>query len=108
MDATARESLLQQIIRACYEVSNTLGAGFLEKIYHRALVCELRSRGLHAADEARFVVDYKGVRVGEYSADLVVENAIIVEIKCVDQFTNVHMRNASTTCAPRACTWPCW
>ncbi len=91
MDASERESLVEQIIGACYEVSNTLGAGFLEKVYHRALSCELTSRGLHATDEARFAVHYKGLCVGEYSADLVVENTVIVEIKCADQFTNAHI-----------------
>ena len=57
-----------------FEVSNTLGAGFLEKVYRRALLRELTLRGIRAATEASFAVTYKGHSVGDYFADLLVED----------------------------------
>ena len=61
-----------------------LGSGFLEKVYERALIRELLLRGLNA-------VCYKGQHVGEYAADLVVEEKVIVELKCVEHFANEHL-----------------
>ena len=85
------ESLIHEIIGAVYEVSNTLGAGFLEKVYERALAKELRARGLSVETQVSFSVNYKGDCVGEYFADLLVEGQIVVELKCVDNFTNEHL-----------------
>ena len=76
---------------AAYEVSNVLGAGFLEKVYERALVRELHLQGLNVRSQATFPVGYKGQSVGEYVADLLVEEKLIVELKCVDQFANEHL-----------------
>ncbi len=86
LDALARE-----IIGAAYEVSNCLGCGFLEKVYERAMMRELASRGVAVKSQVRFTVDYKGQPVGEYLADLVVEDQIIVELKCVECFSNQHL-----------------
>jgi len=61
------------VIGAVFEVSNTLGAGFLEKVYQRALLIELRLRGLRVTGEAPFIVNYKGNAVGEYFVDILVE-----------------------------------
>jgi len=72
-------------------VSNVLGAGFLEKVYERALLKELQHRGLSAQTQASFPVIYKGNRVGDYFADLLVEEYLVVEIKCVEQFSNEHL-----------------
>ncbi len=83
--------LTDKVIGAIYEVSNILGAGFLEKVYERALVRELVLRGLKAETQVHFSVSYKGKGVGEYVADLVVEDELVVELKCVDQFCNEHM-----------------
>ena len=69
------------IIRAFYTVYNTLGYGFLEKVYENAMVIELRKLGLKVVLQARIVVYYAGQEVGEYSADLLVEDAVIVELK---------------------------
>jgi GxxExxY protein len=91
MDANERESLIHRVIGTIYEVSNVLGAGFLEKVYERALVRELRARGIRAETQASFPVLYKGDRVGEYFADLLVEEYLVVEIKCVEQFSNQHL-----------------
>jgi GxxExxY protein len=83
--------LVERVIGAIYEVSNVLGAGFLEKVYERALVRELALRGLRAETQVHFSVNYKGQSVGEYVADLVVEDELVLELKCVDQFCNEHM-----------------
>ena len=71
------------IIRAFYTVYNTLGYGFLEKVYPQALVIELRKLGLDVIPEALIKVYYNGQVVGEYLADLLVAGAVIVEIKAV-------------------------
>ena len=83
--------LVERVIGAIYEVSNVLGAGFLEKVYEKALVRELALRGLNAKTQVHFAVAYKGQSVGEYVADIVVEDELVVELKCVDQFCNKHM-----------------
>lgn len=76
---------------AIYEVSNVLGAGFLEEVYERALLKELVLRGMTVQSQVGFPVSYKGQCVGEYLADLVVEQRLVVEIKCVDCFANEHL-----------------
>jgi len=83
--------IVQSVIGAAYEVSNVLGAGFLEKVYERALARELGLRGLRTRAQVCYLVAYKGQRIGEYVADLVVEKRLLVELKCVDQFANEHM-----------------
>ena len=72
-------------------MSNVLGAGFLEKLYERALIEELRLRGIPVAAQATFPVTYKGKNIGTYGADLVVDGRLLVEIKCADQLSNVHL-----------------
>ncbi|MGA2713092.1 MAG: GxxExxY protein [Bryobacteraceae bacterium] len=81
----------ESVIGAAYEVSNVLGAGFLEKVYERALARELALRGLRVLCQVSFPVSYKGQLVGEYLADLVVEDRLVVELKCVDRFGNEHL-----------------
>ena len=71
-------------------MSNTLGAGFLEKVYQRALVHELRLRRIRAAAEVSFSVTYKGYVVGEYFADIVVEDVLVIELKCAERLSNEH------------------
>ena len=84
-------SLTEAVIGAAFEVSNTLGAGFLEKLYERALVSELTLRGIGVVTQAVYPVGYKGQIIGEYQPDLVVENLLIVELKCVDRFAPTHL-----------------
>jgi len=91
VERASLEALVETVIGAAYEVSNVLGAGFLEKVYERALMEELRLRGLRAIAQAPFPVAYKGKHVGTYSADLVVEGRLLVEAKCVEQFSNEHL-----------------
>jgi GxxExxY protein len=83
-------SLTERVLSAIFEVSNTLGAGFLEKVYQRALMTELHLRGIRATAEASFAVTYKGHRVGDYFADLVVEDVLVVELKCAERLSNEH------------------
>jgi GxxExxY protein len=83
-------SLTERVLGAIFEVSNTLGAGFLEKVYHRALFTELSIRGLQVVSQASFPVIYKGACVGEYFADFLVENVLLVELKCAERLTNEH------------------
>ena len=84
-------SLTEAVIGAAFEVSNTLGAGFLEKLYERALVSELTLRGIGVVTQAVYPVAYKGQIIGEYRPDLVIENILIVELKCVDRFAPTHL-----------------
>ena len=85
------DKLIETVVGSAYEVSNALGCGFLEKLYERALLHELVARGLSVRSGAVFPVSYKGVPIGKYIADLVVEDRLIVELKCVEQFSNEHM-----------------
>ncbi|NPA07349.1 MAG: GxxExxY protein [Chloroflexi bacterium] len=84
------KSITDSILAAFYEVYRPLGAGFLEKVYENALLIELRQRGLEVAQQVPIPVRYKGVPVGEYYADLLVAQKVIVEIKAVERLTNVH------------------
>ncbi len=93
MDANERESinqLFEKVVGAVYEVANTLGSGFLEKVYERALKTELNSRGINVEAQAPIQICYKGKNVGDYYADLLVEDKLIVELKCVDTLSNEH------------------
>jgi GxxExxY protein len=83
--------IVEAVVGAAYEVSNVLGAGFLEKVYERALSRELMSRGLRVKMQVSYAVSYKGHCVGEYLADLLVEDRVLVELKCVDRFCNEHL-----------------
>jgi GxxExxY protein len=91
MNADNLNSLTEGVLGAVFEVSNTLGAGFLEKVYQRALLRELGLRGIRATAEASFTVIYKGQSVGEYFADILVEDELVVELKCVERLGSEHM-----------------
>ena len=77
--------LTGQIIKAAQNVHNTLGYGFLEKVYHNALLIELPKCGLLVESEKQITVKYDGQSVGEYFVDILVENKVILEIKAVKQ-----------------------
>ncbi len=83
--------LTQSIIGCAYEVSNQLGAGFLEKVYENALTIELRSQGLSVSQQVPFKIRYKDAIVGDYFADLIVEEMVLIEIKTVRAFDNAHV-----------------
>ena len=77
------EDLTEGIIGAFFEVYNSLGYGFFEKVYENALCAEFKLRGLSYAQQLPIKVKYRGHVVGEYFADLVIEDAVIVEVKAV-------------------------
>jgi GxxExxY protein len=82
--------LTERVLGTVFEVSNTLGAGFLEKVYQRALLHELHLRGIRAAAEVSFPVIYKGHGVGEHFADILVEDELVIELKCAERFSSEH------------------
>ncbi len=86
------KDLTDIILKTFYEVYNELGYGFLEKVYQNALLIELRNNGLTVTPQKRIKVYYKGDEVGDYYADLIVEDKIILELKAVEyiveQFEN--------------------
>jgi len=95
MDTDAHElresDLTETVMGSAFEISKVLGAGFLEKVYERALIRELMLRGVSAKAQVSFPVCYKSQYIGEYVADLLVEEKLIVELKCVDRFANDHL-----------------
>ena len=93
MNANEREfidGIARKVIGAAYEVSNHLGSGFLEKVYERALALELKYQGIGQKTQVPIPVKYKGQGIGNYVADLVVEDKVLVELKCVDTFSDQH------------------
>ena len=82
--------LTEQIIGAAYEVHRELGSGFLEKVYETALVQELNNRGVAARAQAEIAVSYKGQPVGVYFADLIVDGAVLCEVKATSALTPEH------------------
>lgn len=82
--------ITDKIIAAFYKVYNTLGYGFLEKVYEHAMVIELCKQGLEARTQAPISVFYEGEVVGEYFADLVIANAVIAELKAAKALTDEH------------------
>src|SRR5712691_8994348 len=80
------EKTTSVIIGAAFEVHSQLGYGFLERVYQRALQVELIRRGVAAEIERRIQVQYKGVVVGDYEADLIVADSVAVEIKVNPQY----------------------
>ena len=87
-----QESTSQQRIGSFFSVYNDLGFGFLEEPYKHAIVVELAARGLSAEREVPFDIIYRGVTVGTYRCDLVVNNSIIVEVKASRSLTDADER----------------
>jgi GxxExxY protein len=77
------QELTGEIINAAFEVHNTLGFGFLETVYERALLLELQNRGLKAESQLPVRVFYKEQEVGTYKVDILVENEIVLELKAI-------------------------
>ena len=80
----------EQLIGAAFEVHNILGFGFLEKVYQRAMQVELQSRGVKVELEPKIQVRFKGVIVGDYAADLLIADQIIVELKADAVYQTAH------------------
>ena len=75
------EEITEKIIKAFYKVYNTLGYGFLEKVYENAMFIELIAMGLKVEKQKRVLVYYFGNIVGDYNSDLIVEGVVTVELK---------------------------
>ncbi len=94
MDADKRRSLdaiTEKVIGCAYTVGNVLGAGFLEKVYENALAHELTKAGLSAEQQRPIQVQYDGTVVGDYVADLVVGDCVLVELKAAKAVDEVHV-----------------
>ena len=85
------DQITEKIIGAAYAVANNLGSGFLEKVYENALAYELRQGGLTVEQQKSLKVHYRGVLVGEYVADMVVDDSVLVELKAVKALDDAHM-----------------
>ncbi len=79
-----------RIIRCFYQVYNSLGFGFLEKVYENALLIELKKEGLDCNKQVPIAVFYQGKTVGDYYADIIVNNEIILELKAVETLVEEH------------------
>jgi GxxExxY protein len=85
------DAICEVIIGAAFKVSNTLGAGFLEKVYENALAHELRKSGLMVSQQFPIKVTYDGIEAGAFVADLLVAGSVIVELKCVKSIEDIHL-----------------
>ena len=83
--------LTEKIIGCAYTVSNTLGAGFLEKVYENALAIELKNNQLSYQQQHPIKVTYNGNIVGEYICDLIIESKVIVELKASKDIDASHI-----------------
>jgi GxxExxY protein len=90
MNRMVDDQLTGKILQCCFEVSNELGAGFLESVYERALIVALTQTGLNVAAQVPLKVKFRGVIVGDYFADLIVEDLVLVELKAVSRVLQEH------------------
>ncbi|NJD22172.1 MAG: GxxExxY protein [Melioribacter sp.] len=84
------EEITSQIIKAFYKVNNTLGFGFLEKVYENAMKLELIKMGFKVEQQKNIRVHYEGVEVGDYYADLLINECVIVELKAAENLCEEH------------------
>ncbi|TAJ12456.1 GxxExxY protein [Marinilabiliaceae bacterium JC017] len=84
------DKLTELIIACAYQVHNTLGAGFLEKVYENALLIELKKHGLKVKQQHPIPVFYEDQQVGDFYADLIVNNDIVIELKAVEKLLKQH------------------
>lgn len=82
--------ITEKIIGCAYRVANELGIGFLEKVYENALAYEMGKAGLRFEQQASIIVNYSGVVVGNYIADILVENEVILELKAIKNLEPCH------------------
>ena len=85
------EALTKKILKACFEVINELGAGFLESVYEKALLVVLKEMGLKVQSQVPLNVKFRGISVGDFFADIIVEDCVILELKAVKQLAPEHM-----------------
>ena len=84
------EDVTDKIINAFYRVNNTLGYGFLEKVYERAMIHELHKQGCMVETQKNIKVYYDKKEIGDYFADMVVDNCVIVELKAAESLCHEH------------------
>jgi GxxExxY protein len=89
-DKDGVNAITEAIIGCAYRVANTLGSGFLEKVYENALAHELGKADFSVIQQHKIDVLYDGVVVGEYVADLIVEGTVIVEVKAIKALEEIH------------------
>lgn len=85
------KKITDEILRAFYDVYNQLGFGFLEKVYQNAMYLELKSKGFKVEAQKPIKVYFKNQVVGEYYADLLIDDKVIVELKACELLMNVHV-----------------
>ena len=90
MTNVIHKDLSYTIMAAVFEVHNILGPGFLEKVYERALLQELKLQGMNVAAQKELKVRYKDIVVGRYIADLIVDGEVLLELKAVASLSNLH------------------
>ncbi|MEX2140789.1 MAG: GxxExxY protein [Pirellulales bacterium] len=90
-DDSRINAITEKIIGCAFRVANTLGIGFLEKVYENALAYELRKLDFHVEQQWPITVYYDGIEVGFYEADLFVEDLVPVEVKHVKAFDDAHL-----------------
>ncbi|MCB9249778.1 MAG: GxxExxY protein [Ignavibacteriales bacterium] len=90
MDNYKHSTITSKIIEAFYNVYNKLGYGFLEKVYENSMMIELNRLGLKAVKQFPITVHYDEFNVGEYFADIIVENSVIVELKAAENLVVEH------------------
>ena len=83
--------ITEAVIGAAYKVSNTLGSGFLEKVYENALAIEIRKSGLQVVQQQQIQVKYEGAIVGEFVGDLLVQNEVLIELKAAKSLDEIHL-----------------
>ena len=83
--------ITELVIGAAYKVGNTLGSGFLEKVYENALAIEIRKSGLQVVQQHPINVKYENVIVGEFIADLLIQGEVLVELKAVKALDEIHL-----------------
>ena len=91
MNRDELNKISERIINAAYKVSNTLGAGFLEKVYENALAHQLIKDGMRIEQQRPIKVYYDDVVVGDYFADLIAEGIVIVELKTARRIEDIHL-----------------
>ena len=84
------KDLTEKIIKCFYKVYDELGFGFLESVYEAALVIELQEMGLKIERQKELEVFYKGISVGKYRSDVIVENKVIIELKSINKLSTIH------------------
>lgn len=82
--------ITDKVIRCFYDVYNELGFGFLESVYHKAMLVALEQAGLFAESRVRLPVYFRGHQVGDFEADIFVERAVILELKAADALDTAH------------------